>query len=226
MRLRSLAATALIGGLLATFVTAPPALAESFADTPVVAEVPSLPLGSPPSGTKTACQTPTDTSGSTCLVLNWAGLRYWFLSRTDNGNGWHVAVFGKNGVLLGDEYLGGSARYVRGLVVDSAAQQVRVIGQDGYYTEFSFSTLEDIIPEASLDTGVALSTPTTPAPANAASADVTVELDAPSNDPGVRSSSRRLTAPKSVETSCQMAIPLAISASRSTCRCCASAATA
>lgn len=184
MRFKSIAATALLGGLLAAFITAPPASAESFADTPTVEEVAYLTVDPLPPGTKTACQTPTDTSGYTCPVLNWAGLRYWFLSRTDNNFGWHVAVFGKNNALLGHEYLGGNARYVQGLVVDSAAQQVRVIGQEGHYTEFSFSTLESIVPEASLDTGVALSTPTAPTPRNAASAAVTVDLHTPSIDPG------------------------------------------
>lgn len=117
-------------------------------------------------------------------MLDWAGLRYWFLSKADNGWGWHVAVFGKNGVHLGDQYLGGNARYLQKLSVDTAAQSVRVTGQGGVVNNFSFADLQSTVPEHSQTIGVELSIPIEPITDQFSSVDVTAKLDAPSLDPG------------------------------------------
>lgn len=187
MRFKTAATTALLGGLVASLAVAPSAFAQSFDDDPIVgtANMYSIAVSETPADASVACTTPDGSDFSTtCPVMYWGGLQYWFLSRSDNDPGWYIAAYDKDVKLIASQYLGGDGRYSGSITVDTDAETVRVTGQAGNSQVFGFAAILGLVAEDLLDTSVSLALPSSTVQDVETSADATVTLDTPSWDPG------------------------------------------
>lgn len=165
--------TVTVAALLFSGFHAPAANADPTEVSPVASEE-SLPMGGLPTPPRWI-----HTCFSDCPFIEWHGLRFYFLTSSQNTFGFNIAVYGRNRELLASRDVGGDARYIEDLEVLEDTRQIRAIGQDRTPAVYSWDQLSDIAQEADLTTRTDLAGPAT-AVGLSSTFDVTATVGTPS----------------------------------------------